>query len=137
MKKPVVLVVESAALIRMSAVHMVEHAGFAVLEASNAEEALMLLDTRGDIGALFTNIRMTGSMDGMRLVHAVRDRWPPIHLIVASGVPIDEELPAKARFIQKPYRTSEVAAVLWELFGTTPAPRQLMRGTAQNHGRTH
>ena len=137
MKKPVVLVVESAALVRMSAVDMVENAGFAVVEASNAEEALMLLDTRGDIGALFTNIRMTGSMDGMRLVRAVRDRWPPIHLIVASGVPTDEELPANARFIQKPYRTADVAAVLWDLFGTHPAPHQLMRGADRNYGRMH
>ncbi len=134
MKKPVVLIVESAALIRMSAIHMVEHAGYAMVEASNAEEAMTLLDMRCDIGAVFTNIRMAGSMNGLRLIHAIRDRWPPIHLIVASGVPTEEELPANTRFIQKPYRTAEVVAVLWELFGAHPAPRQLMHRYARNYG---
>ena len=62
-----------------------EDAGFAVLEASNADEALAILESRSDIRAVFTDIRMPGSMDGWELAGAIRRRWPPMHLIVASA----------------------------------------------------
>ena len=85
MEKAVVLVVEDEALIRISAVHMVEDAGFASVEASNADEAIGILQSRDDIRAVFTDIRMPGSMDGWKLARAIRGRWPPIHLIWLRG----------------------------------------------------
>ena len=113
----VVLVVEDEPLIRLNAVAMIEDAGFEVLEAANADEAILILENRSDIRIVFTDVHMPGSMDGLRLAHAVRDRWPPIKLIVTSGqmmVP-ESELPTGGRFFSKPYRPSELSRVLNEL----------------------
>jgi CheY-like chemotaxis protein len=63
----VVLIVEDEALVRMTAVGMIEEAGFEVLEATNADEAILLLEARRDITVVFTDIEMPGSMDGLRL----------------------------------------------------------------------
>ena len=123
MDKEVVLVVEDEALIRMSAVQMVEDAGFTVVDACNADEAIEILQTRSDIRAVFTDINMSGgSMDGWKLAHAIRGRWPPIHLIVTSGLyaPEKGQLPAKGLFIRKPYSAEQVTAALHELFGHNP-----------------
>lgn len=122
MDKAVVLVVEDEALIRMSAVQMVEDAGFMVAEACNADEAIEILERRPDIRAVFTDINMSGSMDGWKLAHAIRGRWPPVHLIVTSGLytPVEGQLPARGLFIRKPYSAEQVTAALRELFGHSP-----------------
>lgn len=125
MEKPVVLIVESEALIRMSAVHMVEDAGFVGVEACDADEAIGILESRRDIRAVLTDINMSGSMNGLKLAHAIRGRWPPIHLIVTSGLNIGDKLPANGRFILKPYTAEHVATALSELFGSHPAPGRL------------
>jgi CheY-like chemotaxis protein len=83
--RQVVLIVEDEALVRMTAVDMIEEAGFEILEAANADEAILLLEARRDITVLFTDIEMPGSMDGLRLAQAVRGRWPPIKIIATSG----------------------------------------------------
>ena len=44
-------------------------------------EAIGLLETREDIRIVFTDINMPGSMDGLRLAHAIRHRWPPVELV--------------------------------------------------------
>ena len=62
-----------------------EAAGYKAIEASNADEAIAILEMRKDIRIVFTDIDMPGSMDGLRLAHAIRDRWPPIELILTSG----------------------------------------------------
>jgi DNA-binding LytR/AlgR family response regulator len=92
------------------------------VEARNADEAIGILESRSDIRAVFTDINMTGSMDGWKLAHAIRGRWPPIHLIVTSGlyIPVDGQLPAKGLFIRKPYSAEQVTAALREVFGHTP-----------------
>jgi CheY-like chemotaxis protein len=101
----VVLVVEDSELIRLSAVELVSAAGFEALEATNADEAIHILESRLDIRIVFTDVSMPGSMDGIRLAHYIRSRWPPLKLIVASGQSIIDEshLPAGARFFPKPY----------------------------------
>jgi CheY-like chemotaxis protein len=118
MVKAVVLIVEDEALIRMNAVSMLEDAGYTVLEACNADEAILTLESRSDIRAVFTDINMTGSMDGLKLAHAIRGRWPPIHLLVTSGLLTitEAELPPKGRFIPKPYDSARVIAIFEELF---------------------
>ena len=122
MDKPIVLIVDGDALIRMSAVDMVEDAGFSALEASNADDAIKLLDCRRDIQAVFTDINMSGSMDGLRLAHAIRKRWPPVHLLVASGLDMQNKLPINGRFVRKPYSSEQVANALHELFEYKPVP---------------
>ena len=75
--RQVVLIVEDEALVRMTAVDMIEEAGFEILEAANADEAILLLEARREITVLFTDIEMPGSMDGLRLAQAGRGRWGP------------------------------------------------------------
>ena len=82
---PIVLVVEDEMVLRMRAVDIVEDAGFKSLEAVNADEALAILESRSDISLLFTDIQMPGSLDGLKLAHAVHKRWPTIKIILVSG----------------------------------------------------
>jgi CheY-like chemotaxis protein len=118
-KRPVVLIVEDEFLLRMDAVDMIAAAGFDVVEAANADEAIEILESRPDITVVFTDIQMPGSMDGLKLARAVRGRWPPIKIIATSGhVDVSEtDLPDGGRFLSKPYSSNEVADVLRELTG--------------------
>jgi DNA-binding NtrC family response regulator len=116
-KKPVVLVVEDEALLLFYAAEFIEAAGFEVLSAANADEAIALLKMRTDIRVVFTDVDMPGTMDGLKLAQAVRDRWPPVELIVTSGhveVPKDK-LPARGQFFSKPYDPEEVVATIRRL----------------------
>ena len=81
----VVLVVEDEALLRLNAVDIVEELGCVALEASNADEAIEILKKRSDVQIVFTDVDMPGTMDGLKLAAFVRDRWPPIKLILTSG----------------------------------------------------
>jgi CheY-like chemotaxis protein len=112
-----VLVVEDEFLIRMNTVEMVEEAGYAALEAANADEALGILDRRSDIQIVFTDINMPGSMNGLQLAETIADSWPAIHVVLTSGRFIlrDEDLPDNDRFILKPFDTGQIAHVLREL----------------------
>jgi CheY-like chemotaxis protein len=114
---PVVLVVEDDYLLRTDAVDMIETAGFAVIEATNADEAISILESRDDIAVVFTDIQMPGSVDGLKLARAVRGRWPPIKIVTTSGHRIVEEtdLPEGGRFLPKPYSPHQISGVLREL----------------------
>ena len=116
-KRPVVLLVEDEQLLRMDAAEMVRSAGFDVVEAANADDAIEILEIRRDIVVVFTDIQMPGSMDGLKLARAVRGRWPPIKIIATSGlVDVGEkDLPEGGRFLAKPYSPGELAGVLHEL----------------------
>ncbi|WP_113126697.1 response regulator [Neorhizobium sp. 2083] len=109
-----VLVVEDEPLLRMMAIDLVEDAGFDAVEAADADEAVRILETRKDIRIVFTDIDMPGSMDGMKLAAAVRDRWPPIDIIIVSGhVSLSEaDLPDRSVFFSKPYDWQKVVATL-------------------------
>ena len=89
----------------MSAVDLVMSEGYEVLEASDADEAILVLETRNDIDLVLTDVQMPGTMDGVKLSHYIRNRWPPVKLIVVSGAAILEEdsLPGGSRFFSKPY----------------------------------
>jgi CheY-like chemotaxis protein len=121
-EKVLILVVEDEALIRIGAVQMLEDAGFAVIEAWNAHDAMVVLEKRSDVRAVFTDVNMPGTWDGMRLARMIRDRWPPIHLIVTSGIvsPGADDLPFGGRFIRKPYDPAHVLAILRELLSQNP-----------------
>jgi CheY-like chemotaxis protein len=116
-QRPVVLVVEDESLIRTTAMDMVEEAGFEAIAASDADEAIRILESRNDIRAVFTDVQMPGSMDGLRLARVVRNRWPPVALIVTSGQTnvADAHLPAGGRFLRKPYEAAQVGAMLTQL----------------------
>ena len=106
-------------VLRMRAVDIVEDAGFAAVEAVNADEALAILESRSDISLLFSDIQMPGSMDGLKLAHAVHERWPAIKIILVSGQikPSDAEKPADSRFFGKPLEGKEMIAELQDMVG--------------------
>ncbi len=103
--KAKVLIVEDEPLIMMMTVDVVEDGGFEALEASNADDAILLLETTDDIVIVLTDIDMPGSMDGLVFAAAVRDRWPPIKIVIVSGKrqPSADQIPAGGVFIAKPY----------------------------------
>jgi len=115
-KRPVVLIVEDEFLLRMDAADMVREAGFEVVEAANADQAIEILETRRDITVVFTDVQMPGSMDGLKLARAVRGRWPPIKIVATSGhVDVAEaDLPEGGRFLPKPYNPTQVTGLLRE-----------------------
>lgn len=112
-----VLVVEDDAILRLHALDIVEEAGFTAIEAKNADEAITILEKRSDIVLLFTDVNMPGSMDGLKLAHAVRNRWPPIKIVVVSGhVQVDQnDLPSHSRFFGKPFEAQKMIGELREL----------------------
>ena len=106
-------------MLRMRAADIVEDAGFRPVEAVDADEAMSILESRSDISLLFTDIQMPGSMDGLKLAHAVRGRWPPVKIIMVSGQVrlTASELPSDSKFFPKPYRASHMVDELRALIG--------------------
>ncbi len=137
MEKVTILVVENEAIIRMGTAHMLEDAGYAVVEAVNADAAIRILESKTAIRVVFTDIKMPGSLCGLRLARAIRKRWPPIRLIVASGLsaPKEKDFPKMARFIRKPYAAKHVLEALDELLGPRPAPYRHFDDVIQNYGK--
>ena len=109
-----VLIVEDEPILRLHASDLVEEAGFTAIEARNADEAIAILESRSDITLLFTDVHMPGSMDGVKLAHAVRNRWPPIKIVVVSGhMQVDQnDLPVDSRFFGKPFQAEKMIAEL-------------------------
>jgi two-component sensor histidine kinase/DNA-binding NarL/FixJ family response regulator len=114
-----VLVVEDEMVLRMRAVDIVEDAGFTAVEAVNADEALAILEERSDIALLFSDIQMPGSMDGLKLAHAVHARWPSIKIILVSGqIKLsDAEKPANSLYFGKPLVVKQMIAELRAMVG--------------------
>lgn len=115
------LVVDDESLVRLTAAEMAEELGYEVLEAKNADEAIRILESRGDIKVVFSDVQMPGTMDGLRLASLVRDRWPPIRLILTSGkaLPAGEALPEDCTFIPKPYSLENLTDALRKAPGRT------------------
>ena len=116
-KKGVVLVVEDHILLQMAALDLVESAGFEGVGASNADEAISILEVRQDIKIVLTDVEMPGTMDGVRLAHFIRERWPPVHLIIVSGKAVLQEshMPTGTKFYSKPYEDETIIAELQRL----------------------
>ncbi|MBY0259347.1 response regulator [Methylobacterium sp.] len=112
---PVVLLVEDDGLLLMEAADTLVDAGFEVVEASHADNALSVLESRDDVGVLMTDVDMPrGSMDGFALARLVAHRWPGIPVLVVSGMgtPGPNDMPDGARFIPKPYEPSTLVRTL-------------------------
>ena len=115
--KPVILIVEDEFLLRMDSAETIEKAGFEVIQAGNADEAIAILKARPGIHVVFTDIQMPGSMDGVKLARFVRNRWPPVKIVATSGLVKvgEDDLPAGSVFVPKPYRGAYVAETLRRL----------------------
>src|SRR6476660_5172296 len=96
-------------------------AGFEVVEAKDADEAIEILEGRLDITIVFTDVNMPGSMDGLKLAAAIRGRWPPIKIVATSGKAklSADDLPSGSRFLTKPYSAREIVSTLREVTGNS------------------
>lgn len=114
MAEPLVLVVEDEPLLRLHAVSLLEEAGYATLQAGSADKAIEQLEANTGIRAVFTDVDLPGGMDGLRLASVIRDRWPPVELIVTSGhVAVeDSQLPEGGQFLSKPYSPQQLTRAL-------------------------
>jgi two-component system, response regulator PdtaR len=102
-----VLVVGDEPIVRALAADMLEDAGFEVVEAPTADYAATVLETRSDVGVVFTDVHMPGRMNGYGLARLIEDHHHRIGVVVTSGKagPQPGELSPRASFIFKPYRT--------------------------------
>ncbi len=100
-----IMIVEDEPLIRFNLVDFFEDAGFAVFEAEHAEAAIAVLRGDATIRVVITDVDMPGSMDGLKLAHYIRDRYPPTMLFVTSGAVrlTAEDMPADTYFLPKPF----------------------------------
>ena len=112
--KSVILVVDDDLLVRVHSQFALEDAGFEVIEAGNAADALARLDERPDIAALFTDTRMPGTLDGVGLARAVHARRPDISILVKSSADDGHELalPDAAHVVRKPYSALQLGQML-------------------------
>jgi CheY-like chemotaxis protein len=120
-----VLVVDDEPLVQTIAVDELEEAGFHVLEAANADVALMVLEVQSDeVQVLFTDVNMPGSMDGMALAEQVHQRWPHIRLLISSGStrPDPDEIPDNGHFVPKPYRGATLVRHIAKMIQTQHGP---------------
>jgi two-component system, response regulator PdtaR len=116
-KPTIALIVEDEFLVRMVAVDIFTDSGFEAIEAANADEAIGILESRGDIGVIFTDINMPGSIDGLSLAYVVSRRWPTVRILVTSALrfPGGRPLPAGSMFLSKPYQSSQIAGAVQSL----------------------
>lgn len=115
--RPAILVLEDEVLIRMEAVDMFEEAGFKTYQAKSADAAMDVLGNTSDIGIVFTDVDMPGSMNGLGLAARVSENWPEIRIMVASGIlgVKQGDLPQGALFFPKPYPTDQIVAAAKQL----------------------
>lgn len=100
----VVLVVEDEVVLRMAASAHLREAGFVVIEAVDADEAVKLLRANRSIALVFTDITMPGSMDGNALAAWVAEGYPGMPILISSGITQNNGLP----FLAKPYSFVEL-----------------------------
>ena len=112
----VVVVTEDEAAIRTLAAEVLAEAGFTVVEAAHADDALAIMESRA-VNVLFTDVQMPGSMDGLELARYVRRHWPRVEVLIASGnkAPSSTEMPDGSRFLHKPYSSGRLVADVREL----------------------
>jgi DNA-binding response OmpR family regulator len=115
----VVLIVEHDALLQSLTADIMADAGFVALQASDADEAVAILESRSDIALMLTSVTMPGSMDGLGLARTVCKRWPAIKTIIASSQIrlIGSDLTAGSRFFLKPYHAPTMISEIRSLIG--------------------
>ena len=111
--KQTVLIVDDEPLIRMYVRGVLEDAGYQAKEASNAQDALHLINNDG-ITLVVTDIDMPGATDGLGLARMVRANWPNIAVVITSGrrLPHPSEMPSNSRFLSKPFSEERLIDVV-------------------------
>lgn len=106
-----VLVVEDKFLVRKIALELLEELGCLTEEASNADEAMLILEANRGVSVLFSDIEMSRSINGLDLASIVIRRWPEIHILLTSGR-MPDILPDRVGFLQKPYNKAALSSAM-------------------------
>ena len=114
-------------MLGMTAMDILEDAGFRTFEASDGDKAMVLLaEQHAHIVLLFTDVNMPGSRDGFAVACETAQQWPHISIVVASGQanPGPGDLPDGARFLGKPFSAKIITDHLKEILpdGHKPDP---------------
>jgi DNA-binding NtrC family response regulator len=107
-----ILVVEDEVLIRAFIADELRLAGFSVIEAGHAEEALTYINASEQVDLVFSDIRMPGSINGLQLAEILRDRYPDILVILTSGNAVPKHVGILWTFVPKPYDVEQTIALM-------------------------
>jgi CheY-like chemotaxis protein len=114
-----VLVVEDEVLVRAAAVAYLQDRGFSVLEAPTGDQARILMRQTPDIGVVFSDVQMPGSLDGVALAQWVATECPWVRVLLTSGRSVPEHSLAWP-FIANPYTLAELEQQLIGLIASRP-----------------
>ncbi|MET7245611.1 response regulator [Methylobacterium sp. EM32] len=103
-RRSIVLLIEDEPILMMVLSDLIEEAGCEVVEATTAAKAIRILEERTDIRVVMADLDVRGSVMGLKLAAMIRDRWPPIELILTGAVkPELANIPARGVFHDKPF----------------------------------
>jgi len=121
-----VLIIEDEPVLRIEALDMVERAGFEAVEAWSIDDAIRILETRPDIRIVYMDLDMPRGVRGIEIAAAIRDRWPPIEIILTAATfnEPDLQLPVRAEFYPKPVQHDRVVAAMRRLASAADDARE-------------
>jgi CheY-like chemotaxis protein len=120
-RPPAILVVEDEILIRSAVAEFLRDAGYRVIEAANAAEAVAIFASRTQIDLVFSDVNMPGTMDGVGLVRWIADHHPGIQVILTSAISHARRAgQSGASFLPKPYRLAEAVRRIASLLNDPP-----------------
>ena len=107
--KPIALVVEDDQMQRELVAMLLEECDMGVIQCESAETALEVLNKLGtSLSMLYTDVNLSGSMNGVDLAHIATKDYPDIHVVVTSGKALPKDLPHQALFMPKPWLTLDL-----------------------------
>lgn len=116
-----VLIIEDQPVLRIEVADMVERACFIPVEATSVDEAIQILETRTDIRIVYIDLDMPRGVKRIEIAAAIRNRWPPIGIILtaATFAKADLDLPVRAEFYSKPIHHGDVIAAMRRMAADT------------------
>lgn len=116
-----ILVVEDEFLIRFMISEIMRDAGYTVIEAANADEAMDIIQSEVQLDLVFSDVAMPGSIDGLELLKAAKTLYPSLPVLVTSGH-CDPTLALScgaAQFVPKPYDMADVVKLVAHTLGSS------------------
>ena len=107
-----ILVVEDEVLVRVLVAEELRLAGFSVIEAGRADEALTFIKADEQVDLVFSDIQTPGSLNGLQLAETVRDKYPDIPVILTSGNALPGHVGMVEAFVPKPYDVTQTIALM-------------------------
>jgi CheY-like chemotaxis protein len=114
-----VLVVDDDAVIRLVLAEAMRDAGLRVIEARSGDDAMNYLSSGGHVDLIFSDVRMAGPVDGIRLARDVRAKYPAIPVILTSATALPVRLDESQIFIRKPFQLDQVLALIVQTLRST------------------